>query len=78
MTHTLEVNTGLAGAPPRHRIGPVAIGRVGHWGVPGDKREVPPTLRVSNHYEPNDRYHMNTRKRPICPPISSSTTAFTR
>jgi hypothetical protein len=28
-----------------------------------------PTLKVSNHYEPNDRYHRNIRKRPICPPI---------
>ncbi len=23
--------------------------------VPGDRREVSPTLKVSNHYEPNDR-----------------------
>src|SRR5713226_3713069 len=35
--------------------------------VPGDKREVSPTLKVSHHYELNDRYHMNIRKRPSCP-----------
>jgi len=26
-----------------------------------------PSLNVSNHYEPNDRYHMNIRKRPARP-----------
>src|SRR6266403_2392718 len=36
--------------------------------VPGDRQEVSLTLKVSN--QPNDRYHMNSRKRPVCPPIS--------
>jgi hypothetical protein len=39
--------------------------------VPGDRWEVPPTLKISNHYEPNDRHHMNIRKRPMLSPISS-------
>jgi hypothetical protein len=34
-------------------------------GVPGDGRKVSLTLKSSNHYEPNDRYHMNIRKRPV-------------
>jgi len=29
------------------------------------------TLKVSNHHEPNDRYHMNIRKRPVCPRFPS-------
>jgi hypothetical protein len=35
---------------------------------------VSPTLKVSNHYEPNHRYHMNISKRPVCPDffVSSS------
>src|SRR5216684_3052427 len=31
------------------------------FGAPGDTREASPTLKVSNHYEPNDRYHRNIR-----------------
>ena len=30
-------------------------------GGAGDRREVSLALKVSNHYEPNDRYHANIR-----------------
>jgi hypothetical protein len=43
----------------------IAIGAGGR--VPGDRREVSLTLKVSNHYEPKDRYHMSIRNRPVCP-----------
>jgi hypothetical protein len=33
----------------------------------GDRREVSLTLRVSNHYEPNDRYLMNIRNVRLSP-----------
>ena len=35
--------------------------------VSGDRREVSPTRKVSNHYEPNVRYHTNIRNPPVCP-----------
>jgi hypothetical protein len=34
-------------------------------------REVSATLKVSNHYEPNDRFRMNIRNRPVRPRLPS-------
>jgi hypothetical protein len=36
---------------------------------------VSPTLKVSNHWEPNDRYHRKIKNRPVCPTIFLMETA---
>ena len=47
-------------------------------GVSGDGREVSPTLKVSNHYAPNDRRHMNIRNHPVWPRFPRGNFSFPR
>jgi hypothetical protein len=40
--------------------------------MPAGRREVSLALKVSNHYEPNDQYHMNIRIVPSVPRFQAS------